>query len=124
MVKDFANKPVNFFLVQVDPDLTVSDAKKHAAEFGLQLPVLLDKKHEIVSAVGATRTPEAAILLPNGSVAYLGRIDDLYPGLGKKRQTASHHDLRDALTQVLAGEPVSVAKTEAIGCVIGNVPTK
>lgn len=124
MVKDFANRSVNFFLVQVDPDLTLTDAKKHAAEFGLQLPVILDKKHEIVSTVGATRTPEAAILLPNGSVAYLGRIDDLYPGLGKKRQTASQHDLRNALNQVLAGEPVTVAKTEAVGCVIGSVLSK
>lgn len=121
MVKEFAGKPVRFYMVQVDPDLTVSDAKKHAAEFGLQLPVILDKKHEIVSAVDATRTPEAAVLLPNGSVAYLGRIDDLYPGLGKKRQTASQHDLRNALNQVLAGEPVTVAKTEAVGCVIGSV---
>ena len=124
MVKDFANKPVKFFLVQVDPDLTNDDAKKHATEYGLQLPIILDKKHQLVSALGATRTPEAAILLPNGSVAYLGRIDDLYPGLGKKRQTASHHDLRDALTQVLAGEPVAVSRTEAIGCAIGSVPSR
>lgn len=124
LVKDFTDKPVRFFLVQVDPELSKSDAKKHAEEYGLKLPVILDTKHQLVAAVGATRTPEAAILLPGGTVAYLGRIDDLYPGLGKKRQKASRHDLRNALAQVVAGEPVTVARTEAIGCAIGNLPTR
>lgn len=124
IVKDFADKNVKLFLVQVDPDLAVEEAQKHASQYGYHLPVIIDNKHQIVSALGATCTPEAAILLPHNRVAYLGRIDDLFTGLGKKRQAPSERNLRDALTQVLADQPVAIPRTQAIGCVIGDVPSK
>jgi hypothetical protein len=122
LVKDFHNQPVRFFLVQVDPDLTVDAARKHARDYGLTLPVVLDRTHELVKAAGVTVTPEAAVLTEGGQVAYRGRIDDRYPGLGKKRNAPTRRDLREALADVLAGRPVAVARTEAVGCSIGDVP--
>jgi thiol-disulfide isomerase/thioredoxin len=124
MLKDYADQPVRFYAVHVDPDLTVADAQKHAKEFGLTLPVLVDTKHQLVTATGVTRTPEVAVVLKDGIVAYRGRIDDRYPGLGKKRQAPSQRDLRDALSAILAGEPVPAARTQAVGCSIPDLPTK
>lgn len=118
LMKDFASQPVRFYAVQVDPDLTVETARKHAGDYGLTLPVILDTKHQLVAATGVTRTPEVAVIVSDGTIAYRGRIDDRYPGLGKKRQAASQHDLKDALSAILAGEAVQTPRTTAVGCSI------
>jgi hypothetical protein len=107
--------------VHVDPDLTKDAAQKHAREYGLSLPVLLDTKHQLVAATGVTHTPEVAVILKDGTVAYRGRIDDRYPGLGIKRQAPKERDLRDALTAILAGDPVPVSRTDAVGCSIPDL---
>jgi thiol-disulfide isomerase/thioredoxin len=122
LVKDHAGKPVRFYVVHVDPDLTPADARKHAAAFGYRCPVLLDKKHQLVRATGVTTTPEVAVLTADGALAYRGRIDDLYPELGKKRAAPTRRDLREALAAVLAGKPVPVPRTEAVGCSIPDLP--
>jgi thiol-disulfide isomerase/thioredoxin len=122
IVKEFAGRPVRFYAVQVDPDLTPEAARQHARDFGLRLPVVVDSKHQLVSAVGATRTPEVAVLAPGGKVVYRGLIDNRFPALGKKRPAPTRRDLRDALAAVLAGERVAVARTEAVGCSIPDLP--
>ncbi|MEZ6139101.1 MAG: redoxin domain-containing protein [Zavarzinella sp.] len=81
---DYAKNSIQCFLVHVDPELTAATAKKHAKEYQIKLPVLLDSQHDLVQATAVTHTPEAAILLPNGTIAYRGRIDDRFPELGKK----------------------------------------
>jgi peroxiredoxin len=121
ILKDFAGRPVRFYAVQVDPDLTTDAAQKHAKEYGLTLPVMLDPKHQLISAAGVTRTPEVAVILEDGTIAYRGRIDDRYPSLGKKRQVVGQHDLRDALSAILAGEAVPTARTVAVGCLIPDL---
>jgi hypothetical protein len=121
--KEFASQ-CRFFAIQVDPDLTPEAARTHAREYGLDLPIILDGKHQLVTATGATRTPEVAVLLPNGTLAYRGRIDDRYPALGKKRLVPSNRDLHDALSAIVAGQSIKVARTEAIGCSIPQLPAK
>ena len=54
------------------------------------------------------------------NVRYHGRVDDQYlPGVA--RTAPQRHDLREALTQLSAGESVEVASTEPAGCLIGRV---
>ena len=50
-------------------------------------PVLLDRKHELVKACGATVTPETAVLSPQGKLLYRGRIDDRFARWGQMRPT-------------------------------------
>jgi hypothetical protein len=121
IVNDFADKPIQFFAVHVDSELTAASARKHAREFGLALPVLIDAKHELVSAAGITRTPEVAVFTPDGTLAYRGRIDDRYAGFGKKRPVPTQRDLRDALTAIAAGEAVLTTRTEAVGCSVPDL---
>ena len=123
VAKDFG-RSVNCFVVHVDSQLSPDDGRKHAKEYGLTVPVLIDAKHQLVAATGVTRVPEVAVVLPDGTVAYRGRIDDLYTGLGKKRPTATRHDLRDALDAVLAGKSVEEPRTKAFGCSIPDLPGK
>jgi hypothetical protein len=68
--------------------------------------------------VGATVTPEVAVMERGGKVVYLGRIDDLYVDLGKRRAAPTRRYLRDALDAVLNGKPVAVAKIDPVGCFI------
>jgi hypothetical protein len=107
----------SFYIVQVDPDLTASAAKKHAVEFGLRAPVLLDPTHQLVRAAGARVTPEA-VAAKDGKVLYRGRIDDRFASLTQRRDEPTHRDLRDALDAIAEGKPVSTKSTQAIGCFI------
>ena len=51
-------------------------------------------------------------------VSYRGRIDDTYTTYGKRRPKPTTHDLRNALTSILAGRKVATPVTRAIGCQI------
>jgi hypothetical protein len=116
--KEYEAKGAALFLVHVEPTITATDAKKHAADFGYECSVLLDSKHELVKLAQATMTPEAALFSADAKLLYHGRINNLYADLGKKRPEATHHDLREALDAVLSGKPVHQPVTEAIGCFI------
>jgi thiol-disulfide isomerase/thioredoxin len=122
LMKEYADRPVRFYAIHVDPELTADAARAHAREFGLTLPIILDTQHQLVAATGVTHTPEVAVVVADGTVAYRGRIDDLFTGLGKKRQVPSQRDLRDALTAIVAGEKVVISRTDAVGCYIPDLP--
>lgn len=115
---EYARKKVNCYLVYADADLPAAAARKHVREFGYTCPALLDDHHVLVKLTGATVTPEAAVLSPEGKVLYRGRIDDLYTDYGKRRIKPSQRDLRNALDAVVEGKPVPTATTKAIGCFI------
>jgi hypothetical protein len=116
-----ANTNFAFYIVQVDPDLTPAAAKKHAEDFALRPPVLLDGRHRLVKLAGATTTPEAVVFGKNKNVLYHGRIDNLYPSLNQRRAEATEHDLQDALDAITAGKTVK-AQWPATGCAIQERP--
>src|SRR5262249_50558288 len=115
-------KGVRCYAVHVDPELTSAQARKHAEAYGLTCPVLIDTKHRLVKATGATVTPEAALLTPDGKLAYRGRIDDTYADLGRPRAAPNRRELREARAAVLQGRPVKEARTKALGCSIPELP--
>jgi hypothetical protein len=85
------------------------------------VPALRDPQHRLVAHSGARITPEAAVYL-KGELRYLGRIDDRFPDFGKARAEPSRRDLQLAVDALLAGRPVEVERTEAIGCFLGDLP--
>jgi hypothetical protein len=113
---DYRAKQVTSFVVHADPDVTAAAARKHAKEYGLSAPVLLDPTHVLVGRTGVSKAPEVAVLDPAGKVVYRGRIDDWYVDYGKRRGEPSRRDLREALDALLAGKPVARETTVAIGC--------
>src|SRR5262249_38688129 len=113
---NYAPKKVATFIVHADPDVSAAAAKKHARDYGLPGPVLLDPAHVLVRRTGVTRAPEVAVLAPDGKIAYRGRIDDWYVDYGKRRAEPAQRDLRNALDAILAGKPVPRATTPALGC--------
>jgi hypothetical protein len=98
--------------------MTPKAAREHAKQYGLPGPILLDARHALVKHAGVTIAPEAAILTPDGKIAYRGRIDDVYVELGKRRVAPNRRDVREALAAILAGKAVTDPRTTAIGCPI------
>lgn len=111
-------KSIQFLAVYAESGLSQSAAQKHAREFGFKIPAVLDTDHRLSRATGATVTPEAAILAPDGRRLYLGRIDNRYVGYGKTRAQTTERDLRAALDAVLANRPIPQPVTRAVGCFI------
>jgi hypothetical protein len=119
---DYKSKGVACTLVYVDPSISDEQARKHAAEYGHgDYPRIVDRKHELVRATGATITPEAAVIDRDGKVVYLGRIDDSYASLGQPRRPVKNADLRNALNDVVAGKPVGKPRSKALGCYISDL---
>jgi hypothetical protein len=115
---EYARRGAAFFVVYVEPDLPAQEARKHARAFAYPCPALLDRAHTLVRRTGATVTPEAAVLAPDGRLRYRGRIDDRHVDFGKRRLQPTTRDLRLALDAVLQGKTVPTPVTRAVGCFI------
>lgn len=114
--KKFSGQGLRFVMIHADPEMGIEKAKTHAKEFGITAPVCIDKGHRWVKRTGASVTPEAVVLDADGKTLYQGRIDDRYAELGKKRAEPTVRNLDEALADVVAGKPVKLAKTQAVGC--------
>jgi len=115
----YASRGVGCLLVYEDPGLGGEAARAHLAEYRYgTTSAVVDADGSLAAKVGATVTPEVAVVDRSGAVRYRGRIDNKYVAIGRARRTVTEHDLVDALDAVLAGTPVAVTDTEAVGCVI------
>jgi hypothetical protein len=70
---------------------------------------------------GAATIPEAAVLAPDGTLLYLGRIDNRVEDFNIRRPEPTKFDLREALDALLSGKPVPHPRTKAFGCAINSV---
>jgi hypothetical protein len=85
----------------------------------VKFTVLKDQGSKVADQFGAGRTPTVYVLDRQRAVRYIGRVDDQYC-VGVTRKQPTRQDLRAAIDELLAGEPVSVATTDAVGCLIGR----
>jgi thiol-disulfide isomerase/thioredoxin len=120
LYKEFASSAA-FYLVYADATNTVDVIRKHMSEYGYTFGALRDPGHELVKLARARVTPEAAVFSARGQLLYHGRIDNRYVDFGKAMPQPTKRDLEEALQSVLAGKPVGVASTPAIGCFLADV---
>jgi hypothetical protein len=119
---DFSARGLSCALVYTDPTMSDADARKHAADYGHgAYPKIVDRKHALTAAAGATITPQAVVIRDDESIAYRGRIDNFYAALGKPRRVVTEHDLRDSLEAVFSGKPVPKPEVPAVGCYIPDL---
>ncbi len=120
IITTYAARGVQSYLVYPDGSLTKTQVNDHRASFELTCPGIIDGDHKLVKALGATVTPQAAIVDPKGKVRYLGRINDLYEEHGKIRPKPGRNDLRIALDEFLNGRDITRPVTQTVGCFIGS----
>jgi AhpC/TSA family len=116
----FSAKGVAFWLVYPNPSESVDAIRAHLKAFHYPGRALRDPKHLLASLAKVNVTPEAAVYDRRGSLVYHGRIDDRYVSIGVERPAPTRHDVRDALTAVLAGKMPQVPMQPAVGCFIAD----
>lgn len=119
LANQYADRGVAFVGVDANTQDSLAEITAYARRHEIEFPLLKDNTGETTQSFGATRTPEVFVLDALRRIRYQGRIDDQY-GVGYARSAPERHDLRTAIDQVLAGEEVAAAKTEAVGCLIGR----
>jgi peroxiredoxin len=81
-------------------------------DYQLDYPILLDEAGLVGRAYGAKTTPTMAVIAKDGTLVYLGAIDD--DPRGEKSPRTNY--VETALDQLLAGKPVTLARTASYGC--------
>ena len=123
----FATQHVRFLFVYPNTTETPETIRAHRAAYSLTERFLTDPHEAYAKLAAANTTPEAAVLVQQGNTlkpVYTGRIDDRYLSLGTERPGATHHDLEDAITAVLAKRPVSPPGGPPVGCAFMTLPSK
>jgi len=80
-----------------------------------QKAILIDATSAAGRAYDAKTTPHMFVIDPAGKIVYAGAIDDKRSAREADRKIANNY-VRAALSEALAGKPVSVANTTPYGC--------
>ncbi len=83
--------------------------------------VLLDPGSKVSRAYEARNTPLMVVVDAKGTVAYAGAIDDK-PSSNPGDIPGAKNFVAQALDEIKAGKPVSVASTRAYGCYVKYAP--
>ncbi len=118
--REFESAGVTFLGVNSNQHDSVTEIAAYARRHEIPFPILKDVGNHLADAVGAERTPEVLVLDAQRQVRYRGRIDDQY-GVGYAREQPRSHDLKQAITELLAGKDVSQPSTTAVGCLIAKL---
>jgi peroxiredoxin len=90
------------------------EMKLYAREQGFPFPYLYDGDTQaIAKAYGCLATPHVFIFDQARKLRYTGRVDD---SRFEDVKTVTSHDARNAVVQLLAGQPVTVPNTTVMGC--------
>lgn len=121
LAENFGSRGIGFWLIYVDPDESNQTISHHLDQYNLKIRALRDPHHSLVALTGARVTPEAAVVLKTGQLAYRGRIDDRYVSPGTTRPKPNSNDLERVLEAVVAGQTLVPSTTAAIGCFISDL---
>lgn len=128
LVTDYSSKGVAVVAISPNDPLSVrldemgytdlgdsfEDMKIRAKDKEFNFPYLFDGANsELSKKYGPQATPHVFIFDKDRILRYTGRIDDK-----EKPGTATVHDTRAALDNLIAGKPVAVEKTKTFGCSI------
>lgn len=84
-----------------------------AIKLGYQFPFLFDETQEIAKAYDAACTPDFYIFDKDMKLVYRGQLDDARPN---NNIPVTGRDIRDALDNILSGQPVNPDQKFSIGC--------
>src|SRR5262249_14181931 len=113
---EYAKRDVAFLAINSSADESANEIREHAGKNNFAFTILKDEGNVVADAYAAERTPKVYVIDGEGVLRYQGRIDN-----SQNPRMVKRNDLREALNEMLAGKPVSVAETKALGCMIKRV---
>ncbi|MDP6657202.1 MAG: thioredoxin family protein [Nitrospinaceae bacterium] len=96
------------------PDDSLDNMKALAKEKGFPFPHLMDPSQETAKAYDAVCTPDLYVYGKERKLLYRGRIDDNW----EHPEKVTRQDLKSALENIIAGQPVSSEQIPSMGCSI------
>ncbi len=116
---EYAERGVVFLGVDANVQDSLTEVSAYANKYDISFPILIDLQQKVADLFGAERTPEVFVLDQNRVVRYQGRIDDQY-GISIQKADATQSEMVAAVDALLEGQPVAVAQTKPVGCLIGR----
>ena len=110
---------VGFFAISSNdvekyPSDSFEDMIPFADLMNLNSRYLYDESQDVARAFSAERTPEVFLFNKDRQLVYQGAFDDNT----KEPWEVTQKYLENALEELLAGKPVTVAETQAMGCTV------
>ncbi|MEZ6088465.1 MAG: redoxin domain-containing protein [Pirellulaceae bacterium] len=99
-----------------EPTASRQEAVKHFKDYDAHFPVLFDGSRLLSEVLKPTHVPEAFVLDAQGTVVYRGAIDNAYESIGRRRAKVEEHYLQDAIDAVSQRKPITVSRTQPVGC--------
>jgi len=118
LANDYRPKGVSFVAISANdvesyPEDSPEKMKAYAARLGYPFPYLYDESQDTARAYRAACTPDFYVFDADMKLVYRGQMDGSRPNNGVP---VTGEDIRDALDNVLAGEPVSPDQRPSLGC--------
>lgn len=115
---DYIDKEISFIAISSNdvishPQDSPENMKKFAERKKFTFPYLFDSSQNIAKAYSATCTPDFFIFDVDLELKYRGQMDDSRPG---NNIPVTGKNLRDALDNILKGNPVDPVQKPSIGC--------
>jgi hypothetical protein len=108
-------------VILVNPHTDVNESAENMVKKGnargLNIPYVADKDQKLMTALGATKSPQAFLLKNTAgkfSVFYSGAIDDN----AQVEADVNHSYVKDAIDALIANKPISAKETRPTGCTI------
>ncbi len=115
---EYAAKGVQFLMLNSNIQDGRDAIVKETADYGLDIPVLMDSNQLVGEQLGVTRTAEFFVIDPKTwKVAYRGPLDDRMD-YGTQKAVAGHSWAASAIDAVLDGRQAMAATKPSPGCLV------
>ena len=115
---EYVDKGISFVAISSNdvenyPDDSPEKMKELADKLNFNFPYLYDESQEVAKAYQAECTPDFFVFDGDSKCVYRGRMDGSSPGNGVP---LTGEDLRAALDNLLAGQPINEKQLPSMGC--------
>ena len=118
---EYESKGVRFLMLNANLQDTRVTIASEAAEWGIDMPILIDSAQVIAPSLNVTRTGEVLVINPvSREISYRGALNDRVH-FERQKKEASEHYVKNALDAVLAGKAVALSEVKSVGCIV-NLP--
>ena len=120
LAEKYKEKKVNIIGVCCDVE-SPKELANHIQEFKINFPVFYDPEHFVSTEFLADITPQVYLIDSAMTLRYFGRINDQHEDRATRNLIVKNHDLKEALSSVLANKEVLIQYTQPVGCPLERV---